>query len=171
MPASNGSRSDASGSKAPPYHSRIVFFSRCRRGERYGRPLAQSGAHGGAARSPCFAWSRRMPPSSGYHPGQRNGGAMGTHYLLGLTAMAFLGPPPVLRRTRPTRRDPPRGTGVTLCFALVFLLAVTVMPLSLALSDKWSIDTFAAECQASGGRLTYLRSEEGRPYSCDRSRK
>lgn len=96
---------------------------------------------------------------------------MSTPYLLDLTALAFLGPPPTLRPIRPLRREPPKGTGVTLWLAMVFLLTVTVMPLSLALSDKWSIDAFAAECRALGGRLTYLRSEEGRPYSCNRSRK
>ena len=83
--------------------------------------------------------------------------------FLGLTTLAFLFPTPA---ERPNFPDPPRGTGWAIAAVGVFLALVTLVPLSLALADKWVMDARAAECRAAGGRIAYV-SAEGRAYRCD----
>lgn len=92
---------------------------------------------------------------------------MGVAYGLGLTVIAFLAPLPA---ERPARREPPKGSRLVVGLVAVFLLAVTITPLSLALAEKWAIDSFATDCRASGGRVTHIPSEDGRPYRCERPR-
>ena len=85
--------------------------------------------------------------------------------LLGLTAFAFLAPLPAERYRPP---EPPRGVGWAVFAVAALLLVVTVVPLSLALADKWAIDAHAAECRASGGRFAASPSATGRGgYRCD----
>ncbi len=83
--------------------------------------------------------------------------------LVGLTTLAFLFPAPA---ERPAFPDPPRGTGWAVTAVAVFLGLVTLVPLSLALADKWVMDARAAECRATGGRIVHA-SAEGRTYRCD----
>ncbi|MCJ2036307.1 hypothetical protein [Methylobacterium sp. J-068] len=84
---------------------------------------------------------------------------MSAVHLLGLTALAFLAPLPVERDRLP---DPPRGVGWAIGAIVALLLVVTVVPLSLALADKWAMDARAAECRASGGRFVPVPSAVGR---------
>jgi hypothetical protein len=44
---------------------------------------------------------------------------------------------------------------------------VTVVPLSLALADKWAMDAHVAECRAAGGRFVPVASVNGWAYRCD----
>ncbi|MDB5647330.1 hypothetical protein [Methylobacterium sp.] len=86
--------------------------------------------------------------------------------LLGLTALAFLAPLPAERYIPP---EPPRGVGWAVGAVVALLLVVTVVPLSLALADKWAMDAHAAECRASGGRFLPVASATGRGgYRCER---
>ncbi|MCK2056644.1 MULTISPECIES: hypothetical protein [unclassified Methylobacterium] len=50
------------------------------------------------------------------------------------------------------------------------LLVVTVVPLSLALADKWAMDADAEACRAEGGRFVPVVSAGGRHYRCERPR-
>jgi hypothetical protein len=84
--------------------------------------------------------------------------------LLGATTLAFLFPAPA---ERPAFPDPPRGTGWAITAVAVFLGLVTLVPLSLALADKWVMEARAAECRAAGGRIGHA-SADGRAYRCDR---
>lgn len=85
--------------------------------------------------------------------------------LLGLTTVAFLFPAPA---ERPNFPDPPRGTGWAIAAVAVFLGLVTLVPLSLALADKWIMEARAAECRAAGGRMVHA-SADGRAFRCERS--
>ncbi|WP_264050706.1 hypothetical protein [Methylobacterium flocculans] len=88
--------------------------------------------------------------------------------LLGLTALAFLAPVPATRYEPP---DPPRGVGWAVSAVFALLLVVTVVPLSLALADKWAMDAHAADCRASGGRFVPIPSATGRGgYRCETPR-
>lgn len=93
---------------------------------------------------------------------------MSVAHLLGLTALAFLAPLPAERYRPP---DPPRGVGWAVCAVVALLMVVTVVPLSLALADKWAMDAHAAECRESGGRFVPIPSATGRGgYRCDGAR-
>ncbi|SFG47418.1 hypothetical protein [Methylobacterium gossipiicola] len=83
--------------------------------------------------------------------------------LLGVTTLAFLFPAPA---ERPALPDPPRGTGWAIAAVAVFLGLVTLVPLSLALADKWMMEAHAAECRAKGGRIVHA-SADGRAYRCE----
>ncbi|MEA1833498.1 hypothetical protein U8607_15540 [Methylobacterium durans] len=48
-----------------------------------------------------------------------------------------------------------------------FLLAVTFMPLSLALAEHWAIQRIGASCKATGGRIALASREDRRSYRCD----
>jgi uncharacterized membrane protein YccC len=86
-------------------------------------------------------------------------------HLLGLTALAFLAPLPAERTIPP---QPPRGVGWAIGAVIGLLLVVTVVPLSLALADKWAMDAHATECRASGGRFVPIPSATGRGgYRCE----
>lgn len=86
---------------------------------------------------------------------------------LGLTAIAFLAPlPPEWSATPPPRR----GSGWILGLTAGFLLLVTLMPLSLALAEKWTLDAFRADCLTSGGQVSYIAVEDRKPYRCERRR-
>jgi hypothetical protein len=90
---------------------------------------------------------------------------MGAATLLGLTTLAFLAPLPPERFVPP--EPPPRGVGWAVCAVAALLLVVTVVPLSLALADKWAMDAHVAECRAAGGRFVPVASVNGRAYRCD----
>ncbi|WP_336490893.1 hypothetical protein [Methylobacterium nigriterrae] len=85
---------------------------------------------------------------------------------LGLTA-AFLAPLPLERPWREGRTPPPRLNGWMLGLIAWFLLPVMLMPLSLAVSEHRALAVFGAACRESGGRVTHVRGEDGRPYRCD----
>lgn len=93
---------------------------------------------------------------------------MGAMSLLGLTTLAFLAPLPPQRFELPV--PPPRGVGLTICAVAALLLVVTVVPLSLALADKWAMDADAEACRAEGGRFVPVVSAGGRHYRCERPR-
>jgi hypothetical protein len=98
--------------------------------------------------------------------GLTDGVTMIAAQLLGLTALAFLAPLPAERYIPP---EPPRGVGWAVGAVVALLLVVTVVPLSLALADKWAMDAHAAECRASGGRFLPVASATGRGgYRCER---
>ena len=84
---------------------------------------------------------------------------------LGLTAIAFLAPLPPEWSSAPP--PPRRGSGWILGLTAGFLLLVTLMPLSLALADKWTLDAFRANCRTSGGQINHSAAEDRRPYRCD----
>lgn len=85
----------------------------------------------------------------------------------GLTALAFLAPLPPEWTAPP---GPPKGSGWILGLSAGFLLLVTIVPLSLALAEKRTMDDFGAACRRSGGRVSHIQSEDGRPYRCDHRR-
>lgn len=92
---------------------------------------------------------------------------MGLAHYLGLTTLAFLAPLPP---EWPARPAPSKGNGWILGLSAGFLLLVTIVPLSLALAEKWAIDDFGASCRASGGRVSFIPSDDGRPYRCEHRR-
>ncbi|WP_204262792.1 hypothetical protein [Methylobacterium sp. BTF04] len=89
---------------------------------------------------------------------------MGMADYLGLTTLAFLAP---MAPEWPVRRAPPKGNGWILGLSAGFLLLVTLVPLSLALAEKWAMDDFGAACRTSGGKVSYIPADDGRPYRCN----
>ncbi|MGU3540442.1 hypothetical protein [Methylobacterium sp. A54F] len=92
---------------------------------------------------------------------------MSTAEWIGLT-LAFLAPlPPEWERDASGRPDLPRPNGLVVGLVAGFLLAVTLVPLGLALAENRTLTAFGAQCRAAGGRVTHLPAEDGKPYRCD----
>lgn len=82
---------------------------------------------------------------------------------LELTTLAFLAPLPPEWPSPPSH---PKGSGWVIGLTAGFLLLVTLVPLSLALAEKWNLDAFGAACRTSGGYVSYMASEDRKPYRC-----
>ena len=93
------------------------------------------------------------------------GPSMGLAQSLGLT-LAFLAPLP-REWPGPRRPDLPRVNWWILGLTAWFLIALTCMPLSLALAEHWALQRIGAHCKASGGRVALVTTDDRRAYRCE----